>query len=88
MINSGYVMGVVQNHFYNVVEVITLRKNIYKKTNLLWNSGHLDRQNDVKLNNVPLSYSADIDDFAMTYGNFIAKNGNTKKVVIARWSTK
>ena len=51
-----------------------------------------------------MSYSADIDDFAMTYENFMnaleikqcsethpvsrAKNGNTKKVVIARRSTK
>ena len=44
-------MGVVQNHFYHVVEVITLRKHIiFKKINLLWYSGHLDRQNDVKLN--------------------------------------
>ena len=44
-------MGVVQNHFYHVVEVITLRKNIiFEIINLLSNSGHLDRQNDVKLN--------------------------------------
>ena len=70
MIKSGYVMGVVQNHFYHVVEVITLRKKvIFENINLLWNSGHLDRQNDVKANYVPLSYSADIDDFAMTYRN-------------------
>ena len=47
-------------------------------------------------------YSPDMDDFAMTYGHFMnaqemqkcsekhpvsrANNGNTKKVVIARWS--
>ena len=49
-------------------------------------------------------YSADMNDFAMTYGHFMnaqelkicsekhpvskANNGTTKKVVIARWSTK
>ena len=49
-------------------------------------------------------YSADMDDFAMTYGHFMnaqekskcsekhpvsrANNDNTKKVVIARWPTK
>ena len=71
MIKSGYVMGVVQNHFYHAVKVITLRKNLFfEKIKLLCNSVHLDRQNDVKFN-VPLSYSADIDDFAMTYGNFM-----------------
>ena len=44
-------MGVVQNHSYHVIEMIALRKNIiFEKINLLWNSGHLDRQNDVKLN--------------------------------------
>ena len=33
-------MGVVQNHFYDVVEVITLREKIFlEKINLLWNSG-------------------------------------------------
>ena len=72
MIKSGYVMGVVQNHFYHAVKVITLRKNLFfEKINLLCNSVHLDRQNDVKFNMCPLSYSADIDDFAMTYGNFM-----------------
>ena len=73
MIKSGYVMGIVRNHFYHAVKVITLRKNLFfEKINLLCNSVHLDRQNDVKFNNyVPLSYSADIDDFAMTYGNFM-----------------
>ena len=73
MIKSGYVMGVVQNHFYHALKVITLRKKIvFEKINLLGNSVHLDRQNDVKFNNyVPLSYSADIDDFPMTYENFM-----------------
>ena len=49
-------------------------------------------------------YSADMNDFAMTYGHFMnapemykcsekhpvsrANNGNTKNMVIARWSTK
>ena len=65
-------MGVVQNHFYHAVKVITLRKNLFfEKINLLRNSVHLDRQNDVKFNMFRLSYSADIDDFAMTYGNFM-----------------
>ena len=72
MIKSGYVMGVVQNHFYHAVKVITLRKNLFKKKiNLPCNSVHLDRQNECKVQYVPLSYSADIDDFAMTYGNFM-----------------
>ena len=51
-----------------------------------------------------MSYSAEMDDYAMTYGHFMnaqemkkcsekhpvsrANNGNTKKVVKARWSTK
>ena len=70
MIKSGYVMGVVQNHFYHAVKVITLRKNLFfEKINLLCNSVHLDRQNEVQY--VPLSYSADIDDFVMTYENFM-----------------
>ena len=44
-------MGVVQNHFYHAVKVITLRKNLFfEKINLLSNSVHLDRQNDVKFN--------------------------------------
>ena len=65
-------MGAVQNHFYHAVKVITLRKNLFfEKINLLFNSVHFDRQNDVKFNYVPLSYSAGIDDFAMTYGNFM-----------------
>ena len=35
-------MGVLQNHFYHFVEVITLRKNIiFDKITLLCNSGHL-----------------------------------------------
>ena len=48
---SGYVMGVGQNHFYHAVMVIILRKNLFfEKINLLCNSVHLDRQNDVKFN--------------------------------------
>ena len=43
-------MGVVQNHFYHAVKVITLRKNLFKKKKFLCNSVHLDRQNDVKFN--------------------------------------
>ena len=44
-------MGVVQSYFYHAVKVITLRKNfIFEKINLLCNSVHLDRQNDVKFN--------------------------------------
>ena len=44
-------MGVVQNHFYHALKVITLRKKIFfEKINLLCNSVHLDRQNDVKFN--------------------------------------
>ena len=44
-------MGVIQNHFYHAVKVITLRKNLFsEKINLLCNSVHLDRQNDVKFN--------------------------------------
>ena len=44
-------MGVVQNNFYHAVKVITLQKNIFfEKINLLCNSVHLDRQNDVKFN--------------------------------------
>ena len=41
-------MGVVQNHFYHSVREITPRKNNLKK--LLLNSGHLDKNNDVKHN--------------------------------------
>ena len=44
-------MGVVQNHFYHAVKVITLPKNLFfEKINLLCNSVHLDRQSDVKFN--------------------------------------
>ena len=44
-------MGVVQNHFYHAVKVIPLRENLFfEKQNLLCNSVHLDRQNDVKFN--------------------------------------
>ena len=44
-------MGVVQSHFYHAIKVITLRKNLFfEKINLLCNSVHFDRQNDVKLN--------------------------------------
>ena len=44
-------MGVVQNHFYHAVKVITIRKNLFfEKIILLCNSVHLDRQNDVKFN--------------------------------------
>ena len=69
MIKSAYVMGVVQNHFYHSVKEITPRKNnFFGKINLLLNSGHLDKNNDVKHT---LSYSADMDDFGMTYGNFM-----------------
>ena len=72
MIKSAYVMGVVQNHFYHSVKEITPRKNnFFRKINLLLNSGHLDENNDVKHNIFRLSYSADMDDFGMTYGNFM-----------------
>ena len=47
MIKSAYVMGVVRNHFYHPAKEITPRKIIFK---LLLNSGHLDKNNDVKHN--------------------------------------
>ena len=73
MIKSAYVMGVVQNHFYHSVKEITPRKNnFFRKINLLLNSGDLDESNDVKHNIFRcLIPHADIDDFGMTYGNFI-----------------
>ena len=44
-------MGVVQNHFYHAVKVITLqKKNFWEKINILGDSVHLDLQNDVKFN--------------------------------------
>ena len=44
-------MGLVQNHFYHSVKEITPRKNkLFGKINLLLNSGHLDKNNDVKHN--------------------------------------
>ena len=73
MIKSAYVMGVVQNHFYHSVKEIAPRKNdFFGKINLLWNSGHLDKNNDVKHNIFRcLINTADMDDFGMTYGNFM-----------------
>ena len=45
VIKSAYVMGVVQNHFYHAVK----EKNMFwEKTNLLWNTEHLDVNDDVK----------------------------------------
>ena len=44
-------MGVVQNHFYHTVKEITPRKNnFFFLINLLLNSGHLDKNKDVKHN--------------------------------------
>ena len=44
-------MRVEQNHFYHAVKVITIPKNlVFEKINLLCNSVHLYRQNDVKFN--------------------------------------
>ena len=72
MIKSAYVMGVVQTHFYRSVREITPRKNNFLgKINLLLNSGHLDKNNDVKTQYFSLSYSADMDDCGMTYGYFM-----------------
>ena len=71
MIKSAYVMGVVQNHFYHSLKAITpLKNNFFGKINLQLNSGDLDENNDVK-HNILLFYSADMDDFGMTYGNFM-----------------
>ena len=89
VIKFAYVMGVVQHHFYHSVKEITPRKR-----NLLWNTGHLDENNDVSTI-FSVSYSANMIDFATTCGNFMnalemqkysekqpvsrANNSNTKK---------
>ena len=40
-------MGLVQNHFYHSVKVITPRKNtFFEKINSLWNTGYLAEKND------------------------------------------
>ena len=39
VIKSAYVMGLVQNHFYHIVKVITPRKKyFFEKINSLWNT--------------------------------------------------
>ena len=44
-------MGVVQNHIYHSVKEITPRKQFFfGKIYILWNTGHLDKNNDVKHN--------------------------------------
>ena len=65
---SAYVMGVVQNH----IKEITPRKNTFGgEINLLWKTGHLDKNSDVKHNIfrclIPLIRMI----FAITNGNFI-----------------
>ena len=69
---SAYVMGVVQNHIYHSVKEITPRKNTSGgEINLLWKTGHLDKNSDVKHNIfrclIPLIRMI----FAITNGNFI-----------------
>ena len=66
-------------------------------------SGHLDEKNDVLNNIFLIDYPSDMDDLAMTCGDFVnarkmlicsekhpvsrANYGYTKKVVIDRWAT-
>ena len=67
-------MGLVQNHFYHSVKVITPRKKMHFWKNKL-SMEHLISCRE-KLCNAQyflLFYSAHMDDFAMTYGHMNAQ---------------